>query len=268
MPTVHIDQGVLIQAVYDGKARPAQVGLAAYYPGAVIAAKLLFCAECGSVATQCRCLRCHPQHRSHTHEPARSRAGDGRRAPSPVPCPRPSLPAQKPSHDPAQLQGGPAGLRACEIAGLDWAMVLKPSGQLDRHIAVARTIAKNGNARRVPINPELGKALARLHGASQRPRSGPVIRSERDAHLRPRSVVNWFAGTLRRHGAAGLLVAFGPAHFHHPFGQVVGLHRRQLARYPGAGWPPRPVDHPALHRGRPRRAAQARSPRLIAFPQG
>ena len=35
-----------------------------------------------------------------------------------------------------------AGLRACEMAGLDWTMVLKPSNQLGDHIAIARTIAK------------------------------------------------------------------------------------------------------------------------------
>ncbi len=86
-----------------------------------------------------------------------------------------------------------AGLRACEIAGLDWARVLRPSGGLDASIAVARTIAKNGAARRVPLNPELGAALERLHRKAGHPRDGPVIRSERGAHLTPRSVVNWFA---------------------------------------------------------------------------
>ncbi|WP_242097660.1 site-specific integrase [Sphingomonas sp. CROZ-RG-20F-R02-07] len=86
-----------------------------------------------------------------------------------------------------------AGLRACEMAGLDWTMVLKPGGSLGDHLVIAGTIAKNGTARRVPMNPELKLSLAKLHRAAGRPCGGPVIASERGDHLRPRSVVNWFA---------------------------------------------------------------------------
>ena len=96
-----------------------------------------------------------------------------------------------------------AGLRACEIAGLDWTMVLKPSGRLDGHIAVAGFIAKNGSARRVPINPELAAALSALHRDADRPLRGPVIRSERGTHLRPRSVVNWFTLLYAEMGLLG-----------------------------------------------------------------
>ncbi len=96
-----------------------------------------------------------------------------------------------------------AGLRACEVAGLDWTMVLKPSGQLDDQIAVARTIAKNGSGRRIPMNAELAHALAKLHQACGRPRSGPVIQSERGSHMLPRSIVNWFAVIYRETNLAG-----------------------------------------------------------------
>ena len=96
-----------------------------------------------------------------------------------------------------------AGLRACEIAGLDCAMVLRPSGQLDQHISIARTIAKNGSGRRVPINPDLSAALAALHKDVRRVRNGPVIRSERGTHMRPRSVVNWFAELYAQTGLDG-----------------------------------------------------------------
>ncbi len=96
-----------------------------------------------------------------------------------------------------------AGLRACEVAGLDWTMVLKPSGQLDDQIAVARTIAKNGSGRRIPMNAELAHALAKLHQACGRPRSGPVIQSERGNHMLPRSIVNWFAVIYRETNLAG-----------------------------------------------------------------
>ncbi len=96
-----------------------------------------------------------------------------------------------------------AGLRACEVAGLDWTMVLKPSGQIDDQIAVARTIAKNGSGRRIPMNAELAHALAKLHQACGRPRSGPVIQSERGNHMLPRSIVNWFAVIYRETNLAG-----------------------------------------------------------------
>jgi integrase len=86
-----------------------------------------------------------------------------------------------------------AGLRACEMAGLDWTMILKPNGRLGTQIAVAGTIAKNGRSRLIPMNAELAVALARLHELERRPRSGPVIRSERGGHMTARSVVNWFA---------------------------------------------------------------------------
>ena len=96
-----------------------------------------------------------------------------------------------------------AGLRACEIAGLDWSMVLRPDGGLDRHINVARQIAKNGAARRVPMHPELKVALVRLHWSRDKPRSGAVIQSERGARMRASSVVNWFRVTYAELGLAG-----------------------------------------------------------------
>ena len=74
---------------------------------------------------------------------------------------------------------------------------------LDRHISVARQIAKNGSARRIPVNPELKAALIRLHMAQARPRSGAVIQSEHGATMRPRSVVNWFRATYAELGFAG-----------------------------------------------------------------
>ncbi|KQU46955.1 integrase [Sphingomonas sp. Leaf339] len=88
-----------------------------------------------------------------------------------------------------------AGLRACEMAGLTWPMVLKPDGRISDHIFVAATIAKNKFARRIPLHPQLVEALSNLHDRAGRPRVGPVVRSERGTHLTPRSLVNWFAAT-------------------------------------------------------------------------
>jgi integrase len=86
-----------------------------------------------------------------------------------------------------------AGLRACEIAGLDWAMVLSPAGAVADAIQVAGTIAKNGRGRRIPIHPELRAALRSCHSWEGKPVRGPVIRSQRGGHFTPRGIVNWFA---------------------------------------------------------------------------
>lgn len=96
-----------------------------------------------------------------------------------------------------------AGLRACEMAGLRWSMVLRPDGRLDVQLLVARTIAKNKHERRVPLHHELKAALVQHHAACGRPRDGPVIRSERGAAMTARSIVNWFRSTYAELGLDG-----------------------------------------------------------------
>lgn len=96
-----------------------------------------------------------------------------------------------------------AGLRAGEIAGLDWSMVLKPDGRMGNQLLVAHQIAKGGSGRRVPLHPDLKVALVRLHIARGRPRDGPIIRSERGGAMTARSVVNWFASTYAELGLDG-----------------------------------------------------------------
>lgn len=96
-----------------------------------------------------------------------------------------------------------AGLRACEMAGLDWNMVLKPDGKVGQHIAVSGAIAKNGSGRRVPLHPDLRRMLVRLHFEAGRPREGPVIQSQRGTHMTARGVVNWFRDTYAELGFQG-----------------------------------------------------------------
>ena len=96
-----------------------------------------------------------------------------------------------------------AGLRACEIAGLDWSMVLRPDGSLGHLINLSGSITKNGNARRIPLHPDLKVALVRLRTERGKPRDGPVIQSERGAHMTARSVVNWFIATYAELGFDG-----------------------------------------------------------------
>ncbi|WP_310498010.1 site-specific integrase [Sandarakinorhabdus sp.] len=96
-----------------------------------------------------------------------------------------------------------AGLRAAEIAGLDWHMVLRPDGNLSPHIQVSDQIAKNRSGRRLPMHPELRSALLALHHANGRPIAGPVVRSERGGHMTPRSIVNWFHQLYEKTNLAG-----------------------------------------------------------------
>jgi integrase len=91
-----------------------------------------------------------------------------------------------------------AGLRACEIARLDWSMVLDARGKVADAISVRDAIAKKRRGRRIPMHPDLRRALQSLLRASEP--SGPVIRSARGGHLRATSVVYWFALLFRELG--------------------------------------------------------------------
>src|SRR5579862_1986576 len=80
-----------------------------------------------------------------------------------------------------------AGLRAAEIAKLDWSMVLDAKGNVAHAIEIRDSIAKKGAGRTVPLHGELRKALVRL--LANGPREGPVIRSARGGAMRPNSIV-------------------------------------------------------------------------------
>ncbi len=94
-----------------------------------------------------------------------------------------------------------AGLRACEIAGLEWAMVVDARGRVGQAIEVRNSIAKRGSGRTVPMHPDLRAALVKLRRTS--PKDGPIIRSARGGALKPNSVVNWFIELFRTVGASG-----------------------------------------------------------------
>lgn len=94
-----------------------------------------------------------------------------------------------------------AGLRAGEIAGLDWAMVLDPGGRVAHTLELADAAAKKGSGRRVPLHPELRRALIDLGRGEDR--QGAVVRSCRGGHMQPNSVVNWFVVLYAEIGAEG-----------------------------------------------------------------
>jgi integrase len=94
-----------------------------------------------------------------------------------------------------------AGLRAAEIAQLDWSMVLDVRGQVSDTITIRDAIAKKGSGRRVPMHQELRRALHTLKGQSEP--SGPIVRSARGGAMRPNSIVNWFVQLFAELGISG-----------------------------------------------------------------
>jgi integrase len=88
-----------------------------------------------------------------------------------------------------------AGLRAC------WAMVLDPQGKVSGTINVRDIIAKKRSGRRIPMHPDLRRALERLAAAEGA--EGPIIRSYRGGHLKANSVVNWFVTLFKELGFEG-----------------------------------------------------------------
>jgi integrase len=99
------------------------------------------------------------------------------------------------------LLSAKAGLRAGEIAGLSWDMVLDPSGEVGQIIELHDRVAKKNSGRRIPLHPSLQSALTawRLLVGSV----GPVILSERGEAMSAVSIVNWFALAYRAVGLAG-----------------------------------------------------------------
>ena len=94
-----------------------------------------------------------------------------------------------------------AGLRAAEIAKLEWPMVLDANGKVGVLLEVRDRIAKKGSGRVVPIHADLRRALTQLLGNG--PREGPVIRSARGGAMRPNSIVNWFVVLYHELGLEG-----------------------------------------------------------------
>jgi integrase len=88
------------------------------------------------------------------------------------------------------LLSAKAGLRAGEIAGLAWDMVLDASGQIGNAIALRDAAAKKGSGRLIPMHPDLADALSSWRQVCTG--SGHVVRSERCGPMTALSIVVWF----------------------------------------------------------------------------
>ena len=96
-----------------------------------------------------------------------------------------------------------AGLRACEIAGIDWTMVLTSRQKVGGLLTIPPRIAKRGSGRCIPLHPDIRRALKVLHDHEGLPNHGPVVRSERGTRMTARGIVNWFAASYRELGLVG-----------------------------------------------------------------
>ena len=96
-----------------------------------------------------------------------------------------------------------AGLRACEISGLTWPMVLTSNGKIADIMTVPGSIAKYGSGRSIPMQADLKRALRLHHRTAGRPNDGPIIMSERGETMRAQSIVNWFGTVYRELGIVG-----------------------------------------------------------------
>lgn len=104
-----------------------------------------------------------------------------------------------------------AGLRASEVARLDWSMITDGRGRVARVIELPGRVVKYGMGRRVPLHAELRAALVALRReACAFGHSGPVVASERRGGrygpalpMTPKAIVNWFAAACREAGLEG-----------------------------------------------------------------
>ena len=95
-----------------------------------------------------------------------------------------------------------AGLRACEVCALSWPMLTRADGSIGPYIELPPVAAKRRSGRRIPLHPELRRALARL-APRVAVRQGPVVRSYRGGAMSPKSLVNWFTALYRQLGLQG-----------------------------------------------------------------
>ena len=93
-----------------------------------------------------------------------------------------------------------AGLRACEIAGLDWSMVLDAQGHVSGTIHVRDLIAKKRGGRRLDASrPAARLGTVGAHHGTDRAGDPPLSRRA----LKANSVVNWFVALFKALGYEG-----------------------------------------------------------------
>jgi integrase/recombinase XerD len=101
-----------------------------------------------------------------------------------------------------------SGLRSKEISGLRWSMVVGPDGEIGETINLTNEVSKGKSGRVIPLNRILKRSLHDLLMEHRElpgfdVRTGNVIRTERQDHTSPQSVVNMFHRWYREVGFVG-----------------------------------------------------------------
>lgn len=93
-----------------------------------------------------------------------------------------------------------AGLRAKEVACLEWSMIVGADGEVGDYIHLTDEASKGRSGRIIPLNKQLKAALSEL----QRIERGEwVIRTERSDHTSAQAIVNLFQRWYRDLGLVG-----------------------------------------------------------------
>ena len=101
-----------------------------------------------------------------------------------------------------------SGLRAKEIASLQWRMVVQPDGEIDDYINLPNSSSKGRSGRVIPLHSSLQVILSELLEEQSRIRTfdldtAYVVRTERSASTFAQSIVNMFSGWYRDLGLIG-----------------------------------------------------------------
>ena len=101
-----------------------------------------------------------------------------------------------------------AGLRAKEIAGLTWSMIVDADGEIGFNIHLTDKASKGRGGRVIPLNMQLRLKLADLLEHEQKHHcfdiaTSHVIRTERSPKTSPQAIVNMFASWFDDTGLIG-----------------------------------------------------------------
>lgn len=101
-----------------------------------------------------------------------------------------------------------SGLRSKEISGLRWSMVVGPDGEIGDTINLTNEVSKGRSGRIVPLNRILKHTLHNLLMEHRSLRgfeihTGHLVRTERQDHTSPQSIVNMFQRWYREIGFVG-----------------------------------------------------------------
>jgi integrase/recombinase XerD len=96
-----------------------------------------------------------------------------------------------------------AGLRAKEIAKLNWLMTNDSRGEIGYDICLLDSASKGKSGRRIPLNAELREALIEYRKTRVMNPGPHVIRTERSLSTSPQAIVNMFQRWYRHLGFVG-----------------------------------------------------------------